>query len=118
MPAVGEYGRRAIIRGSLLVKQARPGPLNHFSVGHLCQRNLIQQLHEPTLYLEQALTLKSGERSTNGFQLEPEVAPDFLARQAQHEFAGRKSARLIPAGQVEQEYREPLVGTHRSQYKR
>jgi hypothetical protein len=60
------------------------GPL---LVGDPSQRNQVQQLHQPALHLKHALIVKSGERTTNGLQLYPEIAPDFLARPSQHKLA-------------------------------
>src|SRR4030095_10954955 len=66
------------------------------------QRRAVEQLDGAALHLQQAVTLESREQPAHGFQLEPEIAADLLARHAQHEFARRIAAIAITIGEIQQ----------------
>ena len=67
------------------------------------------------LDLHQPLFHEARESAADGFQLQAQVAADFLTRHAQHQLALRKAPRVQALHQVEQEGGQALFGAHAAQ---
>lgn len=57
------------------------------AIHELVQCDLVEQPDGAAFYLDEIFALKSGEQTTHGLQVEPQVAPDLVACQPQHELA-------------------------------
>src|SRR5580765_1147100 len=58
-----------------------------------------------------------GKYTVDGFQPEPEIAPNLLLRHRQPELCSREAAHGKPLGEAEQEYGDTLLCTHGSKQK-
>jgi hypothetical protein len=65
--------------------------------------------------IEQSVALKFGEHPAHCFELDPQIAADFLACHAQVKFSRRIPAHSQAVRQIQQERRHPLFGGHRAE---
>src|SRR5689334_13809970 len=76
----------------------------------LLERDPIEQRDDTPADVNQRLVAQTREEPAHRLELEPELAADLLAAHTEYELRRRVTAGLIPARQVQQEPRQPLLG--------
>ena len=100
-PALPRAGHPSVRVSRLVHRTPVSGPRTHArvfvagaaAIDQLAHRNAVKQFDVPPLHLDQPVVMKAGKQAAHGFQLEPQVAPDLLARHPQHELARRIAVR-------------------------
>src|ERR1019366_5699193 len=64
-------------------------------IENLLEQHTIQKLDPTADNVDETFSLEPRQKPADGLQLEPEVAPDLLARHAQHKFRWGVASRLI-----------------------